>query len=55
MTWKESCCGSSVTCKTLDVEEAVAWCVRGVCWWQPVVQRQSVAVGCAVCLRLFLW
>ena len=40
MTWKESCCGSSVTCETLDVEEAVVWCV--VCWWQSVVQCQFV-------------
>ena len=44
MTWKESCCGSSVTCKGVVVEEAVVWCVLCV----SLSVCCSVAVRCAV-------
>ena len=51
MTWKESCCGSSVTCKGVVVEEAVVWCVLcvslSVCC--SVAVRCAVAVCCSVC------
>ena len=50
MTWKESCCGSSVTCKGV-VEEAVVWCVLcvslSVCC--SVAVRCTVAVCCGCC------
>ena len=41
MTWKESCCRSSVTCKEVVVAEAVVLCVLCV----------SLAVCCAVAVR----
>ena len=47
MTWKESCCRSSVTCKTLEVVEAVVLCV--VC--AVVAVCCSVPVCCAVTVR----
>ena len=47
MLWKENCCGSSVTCKTLDVVEAVVFCV----WCVLVAVCCSASVGCAVAVR----
>ena len=45
MTWKESCCGSSVTCKGVVVKEADVWCVLCV----SLSVCCSVAVCCSVC------
>ena len=45
MLWKESCCGSSVTCKTLEVVEAVVLCMLCV----SVAMCGVVPVRCAVC------
>ena len=51
VTWKESCCGSSATCKGAVVKEAVVWCVLRV----GGNLLFSVSLLCSSSLLWLLW